>query len=178
MGSGKTTIGQRVAQLLGLDFLDCDHELELRTGASVSLIFDVEGEAGFRDRETRMLEELTARPGVLLATGGGVVLRERNRKLLRRTGLVVYLRTSVAQQLKRLSRDRARPLIQTGDRHERLSRLAEQRNALYEDLADIDFPSRDRSPDITAQQLADVIRQHWSSGNGGPATATAQQANP
>ena len=95
MGSGKTTIGQRLAKLLDLEFLDCDHELEAVTGASVSLIFDVEGEQGFRTRETRMLDELTARSGVLIATGGGVILREENRKMLRERGTVVYLRTSV-----------------------------------------------------------------------------------
>lgn len=177
MGSGKTTIGQRVAQLLGLEFLDCDHELEVRTGASVALIFDVEGEAGFRDRETRMLEELTARRGILLATGGGVVLKQRNRELLRRSGLVVYLSTSVAQQIKRLRRDRSRPLIQTSDRRERLNRLAEERNPLYEELADIDFPSRDRSPDITARNLAEVISEYWSSEDPGAATPASRQAN-
>jgi shikimate kinase len=160
MGSGKTTIGQRVAARLGLDFLDCDHELEAQTGASVNLIFDVEGEAGFRARETRMLRKLTARRGVLVATGGGVVLRPKNRELLRQTGLIVYLRTTVAQQLRRLGRDKTRPLLQTPDRKERLERLAEERNPLYADLADIDFPARNRSPDTAAQALADLIRAH------------------
>jgi shikimate kinase len=177
MGSGKTTVGQRVAQLLGLEFLDCDQELESRTGASVALIFDVEGEAGFRDRETRMLEELTARRGVLLATGGGVVLRRRNRELLRRSGLVVYLSTTVAQQIKRLRRDRSRPLIQTSDRRERLMRLAEERNPLYEELADIDFPSRDRSPDISAQKLAELISEHMNREDPAAATPDSRQAN-
>jgi shikimate kinase len=177
MGSGKTTVGQRVAQLLGLEFLDCDQELESRTGASVALIFDVEGEAGFRDRETRMLEELTARRGVLLATGGGVVLRRRNRELLRRSGLVVYLSTTVAQQIKRLRRDRSRPLIQTSDRRERLNRLAEERNPLYEELADIDFPSRDRSPDISAQKLAELISEHMNREDPAAATPDSRQAN-
>lgn len=177
MGSGKTTVGQRVAQLLGLEFLDCDHELENRTGASVALIFDVEGEAGFRDRETRMLEELTARRGVLLATGGGVVLSQRNRELLRRSGLVVYLSTSVAQQIKRLRRDRSRPLIQTSDRRERLRRLADERNPLYEELADIDFPSRDRSPDISARKLAELISEHMNREDPGAATPDPRQAN-
>ena len=93
MGSGKTSIGQRLAVLLGLQFLDCDHELEAQTGASVSLIFDVEGEEGFRMRETRMLEELTARQGVLIATGGGTILRAENRRLLSERGLNVYLQT-------------------------------------------------------------------------------------
>jgi shikimate kinase len=160
MGSGKTTIGQRVAKLLDLEFFDCDQELEAQTGASVSLIFDVEGEEGFRERETRMLEKLTARRGVLVATGGGVVLRRENRELLRRSGLVVYLRTSVAQQLRRLGRDKTRPLLQTRDRRERLNRLAEQRNPLYEELAHIQFPSRNCSPEIVAQALADLIRSH------------------
>jgi shikimate kinase len=178
MGSGKTTIGQRVAQLLGLEFLDCDHELEVQTGASVNLIFDVEGEEGFRDRETRMLEKLTAQRGVLVATGGGVVLRERNRDLLRRSGLVVYLRTSVAQQLKRLSRDRSRPLIQASDRRERLMRLAEQRNALYEALADIEFPSQSSGPDLTARRLADLIRERWRQLEPESASAASRQANP
>lgn len=177
MGSGKTTVGQRVAQLLGLEFLDCDHELENRTGASVALIFDVEGETGFRDRETRMLEELTARRGVLLATGGGVVLSQRNRELLRGSGLVVYLSTSVAQQIKRLRRDRSRPLIQTSDWRERLKQLAADRNPLYEELADIDFPSRDRSPDISAQKLAELISEHMNREDPGAATPDSRRAN-
>ena len=161
MGSGKTTLGQRVARLLGLEFFDCDRELEAQTGASVSLIFDVEGEAGFRERETRMIENLTARRGVLVATGGGAVLRRRNRELLKRSGLVVYLRTSVAQQLKRLSHDRTRPLLQTPDRRERLTRLAAERNPLYEELADIVFPSRNRNAAIAARALAELIGTHW-----------------
>ena len=177
MGSGKTTIGQRVAHMLGLEFLDCDHELEARTGASIALIFDVEGEAGFRDRETRILEELTARRGILLATGGGVVLRQRNREILRRSGLVVYLSTSVAQQIKRLRRDCSRPLIQTSDRRERLMQLAEERNPLYEELADIDFPSRDRSPEISAQKLAELISEHMDRENPRTATQDSRQAN-
>jgi shikimate kinase len=157
MGSGKTTIGQRLAKLLGLQFLDCDHELEARTGASINLIFDVEGEDGFRQRETRMLDELTSRPGVLVATGGGVVLREENRHMLRERGLVVYLNTSVAQQLRRLKRDKTRPLLQTEDRREKLTRLAEERNPLYSALADIEFPARNRGLDVAAKQLADLI---------------------
>ena len=160
MGSGKTTIGQRLARLLELEFVDCDRELEARTGASVNLIFDVEGEQGFRSREAQMLEELTARDGILLATGGGVVISADNRKILRRRGLVVYLKTSVEQQLRRLGRDRSRPLLQTPDRRERLNKLAEERNPLYGEIAEIEFPARNKSPDAVARQLADVIRQH------------------
>lgn len=160
MGSGKTSIGQRLADMFELEFLDCDHELEDRTGASVSLIFDVEGEEGFRERETRMLEELSAREGVLIATGGGVILRERNRELLRERGLVVYLNTPVSWQLRRLRRDKSRPLLQTPDRKEKLMRLAEERNPLYAELADIEFPARNRSLDSVANELAGIIRSH------------------
>lgn len=162
MGSGKTTIGQRLAKLLGLEFVDCDHELEEQTGASVSLIFDVEGEDGFRCREARMLRELSARKGVLIATGGGAVLRKENRDLLRSSGLVVYLDTPVFQQLRRLKRDRTRPLLQTDDRREKLTRLAEQRNPLYREVADIVFPAQNSSLDSAAEELARVIRSHGS----------------
>jgi shikimate kinase len=177
MGSGKTTIGQRVARLLGLEFLDCDRELEIQTGASVNLIFDVEGEAGFRKRETRMVRKLTARRNVLVATGGGVVVRRRNRELLKNSGLVVYLRTSVAQQLRRLSRDRTRPLLQTPDRRERLTRLAAERNSLYEELADIEFPSRNRNPAVAARALAELIRAHWAEGAAADRRPTPEQAS-
>jgi len=176
MGSGKTTIGQRVAKRLGLEFFDCDHELEEQTGASVSLIFDVEGEEGFRERETRMLEQLTKRRGVLVATGGGVVLKKRNRELLQRSGLVVYMNTSVNQQLRRLSRDRSRPLLQTGDRKAKLVRLAAQRNPLYKELADIEFTSQSRGLDATAHTLAGLIRAHWNRDDTPDATAPLQQA--
>jgi len=162
MGSGKTTIGQRVAKLLDLEFHDCDHELEAQTGASVSLIFDVEGEEGFRERETRMLEQLTRKKGVLVATGGGAVLRKRNRDLLCRNGLVVYMKTTVGRQLRRLGRDRSRPLLQTPDRREKLMRLAAQRNPLYQEVADIEFPAQNRGLDVTAQALAELIRSYWT----------------
>jgi shikimate kinase len=161
MGSGKTTIGQRVATRLKMDFHDCDRELEKLTGASVNLIFDVEGESGFRDRESKMLQDLTSRRNVLIATGGGAVLREENREMLKLTGMVVYLQTSVSQQLQRLRRDRSRPLLQEGDRKEKLSGLAAARNPIYEELADLVYPSRNRSPDIAAQSLTEAILSYW-----------------
>jgi shikimate kinase len=164
-----------VAERLGLEFFDCDRELEEQTGASVSLIFDVEGEAGFRERETRMLEQLTERQGVLVATGGGAVLKKENRELLRRSGLVVYMSTSVAQQLRRLNRDRTRPLLQSGDRKAKLARLAEQRNPLYRDLADIVFPAHNRGLDAAADALAQLIRSHRGEGSPADATLANQQ---
>jgi shikimate kinase len=163
MGSGKTTIGQRLAKILGLEFLDNDHELEEQTGASVSLIFDLEGEEGFRKRETAMLKKLSARKNVLIATGGGSILKQENRDILRRSGLVVYLRTSVSQQIRRLSRDKSRPLLQSGDREEKLARLAKERNPLYEELADVTFPSQNRGLEAAARALHQTIlsyREH------------------
>ena len=160
MGSGKTTIGKRLSQLLNLEFLDCDHELETQTGASVNLIFDVEGEKGFRKRETEMLRSLTARGGVLVATGGGAVLSDENRKLLSESGLVIYLQTSVQQQLRRLKRDKTRPLLQSGGREEKLARLASKRDPLYEEVADIIFPSQSRGLDAAARALSETIEQY------------------
>jgi len=157
MGSGKTTIGQRLAKKLNLEFLDNDHELQKQTGASVNLIFDLEGEKGFRKRETAMLKKLTARNGVLLATGGGTVLAPENRELLRSTGIVVYLRTTVNQQIKRLVRDKSRPLLQSGDRKEKLTRLAAERNPLYEALADITYQSRNRGLEAATETLCQTI---------------------
>ena len=165
MGSGKTTIGQRVATLLGMSFRDCDRELEKQTGASVSLIFDIEGESGFRERENRMLQSLTTQKNVLVATGGGAILKVENCKLLSQSGLVVYLQTSVAQQFKRLRRDQSRPLLQSGDRERKLAELAAARNPLYMKLADIVFPPHNRSPDVAARQLANAIISYEAEAN-------------
>ncbi len=161
MGSGKTTIGQRVAKQLEMEFLDCDRKLEKQTGASVNLIFDVEGETGFRKRESSMLKVLTSRRNVLLATGGGTILEKENQELLKRTGLVVYLQTSVRQQLHRLRLDRTRPLLQEGNRQQKLTRLATARNSIYEELADLVFPSTDCGPEIAARHLTKAILSYW-----------------
>lgn len=157
MGSGKTTIGKRLARKLNLRFLDNDQELEKQTGASVNLIFDLEGEEGFRKRETAMLEKLTTQENILLATGGGAVTRPENRELLRKNGLVIYLRASVSQQLRRLGRDKSRPLLQSVDREEKLNRLAQERNPLYEELADIVFNSPDYGLDAVTRALYKTV---------------------
>ena len=159
MGSGKTTIGKQLANLLKLDFYDCDHELEQQTGASVSLIFDLEGETGFRTRESRLLEQLTSQKGVLISTGGGVICKEYNRKMLRTHGLVVYLKTSIENQLRRLSQDKSRPLLQTEDRVQRLLDLARVRNPLYDSTADLVFNTSGQSVYSTAKELFSVIQQ-------------------
>ena len=160
MGSGKTTIGKHLARLLELEFYDCDHELEKQTGASVNLIFDVEGEQGFRIREGRLLEQLTSRNGILLSTGGGVVTNEENRALLRTRGFVVYLKTGIESQLKRLSHDKSRPLLQAKDRVQRLRDLARIRNPLYESTADLVYSARDQSVSATAKELYAAILEH------------------
>ena len=157
MGSGKTTIGRQLAKVFGLEFYDCDHELERLTGASVNLIFDLEGEAGFRLRENQVLKQLTAKTGVLIATGGGTVCSEENRRLLRSQGLVVYLQTSIENQLKRLSRDKSRPLLQAEDRKQRLLELASVRNPLYDATADLVFSTRNSSVYATAKALSSAI---------------------
>ncbi len=162
MGSGKTTLGRRAAERLGLTFLDCDEEIEHRTGASVNLIFDIEGEEGFRKRETGMLRELAARDDVLIATGGGVVTRAENRQLLHQSGLVVWLQASVPQQLRRLELDRKRPLLQAPDRRARLEHLAKERDPLYAEVADLRFRSRRRGVARVADALAEQIESAWA----------------
>ncbi len=136
MGAGKTTIGRLLAQKLKLEFIDSDHEIEARAGADIPWIFDVEGEAGFRDREQRVIAELTQRDGILLATGGGVVIQPENRLALAGRGIVVYLYTSLEQQLERTSRDRHRPLLQGVDPAETLRQLMAVRDPLYREIAD------------------------------------------
>jgi shikimate kinase len=163
MGSGKTTIGRQLATILGLDFYDCDQELERLTGASVNLIFDVEGEAGFRIRENQMLDELTAKNGVLVATGGGVVCNEENRQMLYSRGFVVYLKTSIEKQLKRLSQDKSRPLLQAPDRAQRLQYLAQTRNPLYDATADLVFSTRNSSVHASAKTLSSTIAKQMES---------------
>jgi shikimate kinase len=157
MGSGKTTIGRQLAKKFGLDFYDIDHELERLTGASVNLIFDLEGEQGFRIREKGLLKSLTEKSGVLIATGGGAICDEENRKVLQARGLVVYLKTSVENQLRRLSQDKSRPLLQASDREERLRDLARKRNPLYAETADLVFNTRNSSVYATARALYAAI---------------------
>lgn len=154
MGSGKTTIGRQVAERLGLEFFDCDEEIEKRTGASINLIFDIEGEAGFRQREAGMLKSLAEREGALIATGGGVVLSAANRRLMKRNGFVVWLRTPVEHQLQRLENDKQRPLLQGSGRRQKLENLAKERDPLYREVADMVFESRARNPSVVARDLA------------------------
>ena len=153
MGSGKTTIGQKLASRLGLSFYDTDQEIQNRTGVDISLIFEIEGEEGFRDRESKILDELTAAENVLIATGGGAILRVRNRQLLRERGVVVYLQVSVEQQMARLRHDKLRPLIQLADREAKLVQLAKERDPLYAALADFSFAARNKSVESSVERI-------------------------
>ena len=161
MGAGKSTIGRRLAERYRLRFFDLDHEIEARTGATVRLVFELEGEPGFRRRESQVLAELLEETGVLVATGGGSVLAEENRRRIAERGFVVFLGASVAQQLKRLERDRQRPLLAAPDRRARLEALAAERDPLYREVADLIVAGEDLSVANAARRVADALDQAW-----------------
>ena len=161
MGAGKSSIGKRLAARLGLSFVDADQRLEQLTGAPVPLIFECEGEAGFRARESALIAELCAGQGQLIATGGGAVLSADNRRCLRERGYVVYLQVSVAQQLHRLSRDHSRPLLASGDKREKLEAFAQARGPLYAELADMHFDSDGLALAQAAELLGARIEAQW-----------------
>jgi shikimate kinase len=137
MGAGKTSVGRLLARRLGKTFYDCDHEVERATGVKVAVIFEIEGEAGFRSRETRTLAELVRHKDIVLATGGGAVLSAENRRLLTENGVVVYLRAAPADLWSRTRQDRNRPLLKTADPRERLQELYDERDPLYRAVADV-----------------------------------------
>ena len=153
MGAGKTTIGKHLAQHLKLRFADTDTEIEQRTGADIPWIFDVEGEEGFRDREQHVVAEMTEWDDIVLATGGGVVLRPENRTALAGRGFVIYLYASVEEQVRRTRRDRRRPLLQKGDPGEILEALMAERDSLYREIADHIIETDNCSPRNVAQRL-------------------------
>lgn len=153
MGAGKTTIGKLLAKHLGRRFIDCDWYIVQQTGADIPWIFEKEGEAGFRDRETRALTELTVLPDIIMATGGGAVERPENRELLKK-GLVIYLDASVDTQLMRTKKDRNRPLLQSDNPRAVLELLYQRRNPLYRETADIIMPTGRAFP---KQMIGDIL---------------------
>ena len=159
MGSGKTTIGKRLAEAMKLTFVDSDHEIEARTGASIPLIFDVEGEEGFRKREAAIIDELTQRPDIVLATGGGAVLREENRRALHERGLVIYVQASIETLLERTARDRNRPLLQTDDPRATREALMAVREPLYREVAHLVIETGNRRLAEVVTDLHRVIRR-------------------
>jgi shikimate kinase len=144
MGAGKTTLGRVIANELGYPFFDSDRVIEERTGVDIPTIFDYEGEQGFRDRESKIINELTQLKKVVLATGGGAVLRKENRDRLAQRGFVIYLKVSVKSQLERTSRDKSRPLLQIEDPEAKLRELADARRPLYEGTCDFSVHTDER----------------------------------
>ncbi len=158
MGAGKSTIGKTLSRELKLEFYDADQEIEKRTGADIGWIFDVEGEEGFRAREEKVIDELTQKPGIVLATGGGAILSELNRKHLSARGTVVYLYTTVEQQFERTIRDKRRPLLQeTDDRGETLKELMSEREPLYTEIADVTVATDQRTVKSVAQEILGAL---------------------
>ena len=153
MGSGKSTIGRQLARRFKKSFFDSDHEIEEHTGASISLIFDIEGEAGFRKREKEMINDLTRQESIVLATGGGVILDPENRNHLKTRGTVIYLHAPLNKLFYRTSRDKKRPLLQTSDPQEKLRKIVEDRDPLYRETADLIVETENR----TVQQAVNYI---------------------
>lgn len=158
IGAGKTTIGRYIARALDRKFFDTDQEIEARTGVDLNWIFDKEGEEGFRDRESSVINELTQETGMVLSTGGGSILREDNRQVLAARGLVVYLQVSIEQQLERTLRDTRRPILQTGDKQQILETILREREPLYEEIADLSFPTDSRTVRSVAETILHQIR--------------------
>jgi shikimate kinase len=160
MGAGKTSVGRLLAKRFGKAFYDCDLEIERRTGVKIPVIFDIEGEAGFRNRETNVLRELVALNNIVLATGGGAILRDENRQLLRQNGTVVYLRASLDDLWQRTRHDRNRPLLHTTDPRAKLEELFAQRDPLYREISSIIVDTGNQSLGNLASRLEQRLREH------------------
>lgn len=159
MGAGKTTVGREYARRKGMHFVDCDHELEARLGVKVATIFEIEGEAGFRRRESLLLDELTLQTGLVLATGGGVVLNPENREMLMRRGTVVYLNVPPRILWERTRNDKGRPLLQVPNPRERLESFFRERDPLYREVADIVIDGGRGNPSGMVRHLDQAVEE-------------------
>jgi shikimate kinase len=157
MGAGKSAVGRQLARMLHLDFVDSDEEIENRTGVDIPFIFEKEGEEGFRRREARVIDDLSQLEGIVLATGGGAVIAPENRNHLGARGFVIYLHTSVRQQLERTNRGRERPLLENGDRAEVLERLMAERDPLYREIADLVVNTDGRRVQTVAREIQQAL---------------------
>lgn len=162
MGAGKTTVGRYLAELLNRDFVDSDHEIETRTGASIPWIFEKEGEAGFRLRERMVIDELTHQSNIVLATGGGAIGQPENRQALRNNGVVIYLYTPVEIQLLRTHRDRNRPLLQVENPEQKLKDLLAVRDPLYREVAHFVIETNQGAARDLAVTILQLIHEHSS----------------
>jgi shikimate kinase len=161
MGAGKTTVGRALARRLKLRFVDSDHEIEARCGVKIPVVFEIEGEAGFRARESQAIAELTACDGIVLATGGGAVLLEENRRLLAENGTVVYLRATPEHLYERVRQDRNRPLLATGNPLARLRELYRERDPLYRSVADVVVDTGRQSVQTLTRTLLEKLEARW-----------------
>ena len=157
MGAGKSAVGRQLARMLHLTFMDSDEEIESRTGVDIPFIFEKEGEEGFRKREVRVVDDLSNMDGVVLATGGGAILSTESRSRLGARGFVVYLKTSVDQQLSRTKRGRERPLLSDGDQRETLEKLMAHREPLYYEIADLTVDTDGRKVNAVANEIFETI---------------------
>lgn len=158
MGAGKSTVGRFLAEKLGYEFVDSDHEIEAKTGVTIPMIFDIEGESGFRIREALAIDELTQRKQIILATGGGAILNEENRKHLRTRGFVVYLKSTVDSLVQRTRYDRNRPLLQTDDPEQVMRDLMAVRSPIYEETADLVIETEDVSAYKVVRKILDALK--------------------
>ncbi len=157
MGAGKSAVGRHLARLLHLEFVDSDEEIETRTGVDIPFIFEKEGEEGFRKREVKVIDELSQREGVVLATGGGAIADPESRSRLGARGFVVYLHTSVKQQLERTQRRNKRPLLENGDKEKVLRELMEERDPLYREISDLIIETDGRRVQTVAREIHDAL---------------------
>ena len=157
MGAGKSAVGRQLARLLHLEFLDSDEEIESRTGVDIPFIFEKEGEEGFRKREVKVIDELSRRDGVVLATGGGAIVDPESRSRLGARGFVVYLHTSVNQQLERTRSGRERPLLESNDKQQVLKDLMEERDPLYREISDLIVETDGRRVQTVAREIQEAL---------------------
>ena len=157
MGAGKSAVGRQLARMLHMHFIDSDDEIEERTGVDIPFIFEKEGEEGFRVRETKVIDELTLKDGIVLATGGGAVVDPASRSVLGARGYVVYLYTSVEQQLERTRKGRERPMLENGDREQVLQELMEIRDPMYKEIADLVVETDGRRVQVVAREIVDAL---------------------
>ena len=160
MGSGKSTVGKIISNELFLNFFDTDEEIETRTGASIDWIFDLEGEDGFRKRESKILEEMVQQNSIVLSTGGGIILSETNREHLSSRGTVFYLATPISVQLERTSKDKDRPLLKNGDPGKILEKLHQARESLYEEVADYIVNTEGKSSQEVSEEIIKLVKSY------------------
>ena len=157
MGSGKTTLGKILSKKLDKNFYDSDHVIEEKLGVDVPMIFEYEGEAGFREREKDSLKELVSKQNIVLATGGGIILSKSNRDLLSENGIVIYLKSNQKDLIKRMKNDKTRPLLKNGNIEEIIKKLCKEREPLYEEIADFEIMTKNKRIHEVVNEIITII---------------------